>query len=108
MRILLAAVLGAGLAILVVVPAPASLLLATMILLVAFLLGAVKAAVDLVDLVRTDVIADAALLLTLGVAFALFTRGDRVFLGSLTALALATQVAPLVIARRARLRKPRF
>ena len=104
MRILLAGVLGTGLATLLLAPVPTAFLLALQIMLIAFLLGAAKLAIDLIELIRADLIADATLLVTLGVAFTIFTGGDRLLLGTLLALALATQVVPLVTARRAGLR----
>ena len=104
MRILLAGVLGIGLATLLVAPVPANFLLALQIMLIAFLLGAAKLAIDLIDLLPRDLIADATLLVTLGISFMVFTGGDRLLLGTLLALALATQVVPLVTARRAQLR----
>lgn len=104
MRILLAGVLGTGLATLFVAPVPAAFLLALQIMLIAFLLGAAKLAVDLIELFRLDLIADLTLLVTLGFAFTIFAGGDRLLLGVLLAIALATQVVPLVTARRGRLR----
>ena len=105
MRGLIAALLAAGVIGLIAVPERQALLLGTLAMLLAFLLGSAKLAVDLVDLVRTDLIADAALLVSLGLAFARFSSGDRILITALLAVALATQIAPLALARR-RLRKP--
>jgi hypothetical protein len=103
-RILLAVLLGAGLVGVLVVPSPASFLLAMLAMLPAFLLGAAKLAMDLIELVRADLIADAALLVALGAAFTTFSTGNLVVIVALLALAFATQVARLAGARRARSR----
>ena len=70
-------------------------------MLLAFLLGAAKLAVDLVDLDPSDLVADGALLALLGFAFTRITTGDRLLIAALLACALATQAIPLVL-RRAR------
>ena len=83
---------------------PAAFLLALQVMLIAFLLGIAKLAVDLIELFRLELIADVTLLATLGFSFTVFTAGDRLLLGALFAIALATQVVPLASARRGRLR----
>jgi hypothetical protein len=102
MRILLAVLLGAGLVGVLVVPEPASFLIAILAVLPAFLLGAAKLAMDLIELVRADLIADAALLIALGAALTTFSMGNLVVIVTLLALAFATQVARLAGARRSR------
>lgn len=102
MRILLAVLLAAGLAGLILAPMPASFLVAVLFALPAFLLGAAKLAIDLIELVRADLIADAALLVALGALFVSFSMGNRAVIGALLAAALATQVVRLASTRRAR------
>ena len=102
MRILLAVLLAAGLGGLILVPMPASFLVAVLFALPAFLLGAAKLAIDLIELVRADLIADAALLVALGALFVSFSMGNRVVIGALLVAALATQVVRLASTRRAR------
>jgi hypothetical protein len=101
LRILLIAVLGAGVALLAGAPDRKAFFGALLIMLLAFVLGAAKLAADLVDLIRIDLIADGALLVVLGLAFTRITSGDRMLVGALLAVALATQVTALVL-RRAR------
>jgi hypothetical protein len=101
LRILLTVVLGAGLAVLLLAQERTALLIALLVLLLAFLLGAAQLAVDLVDLTPSDLVADGGLLVVLGLAFTRITTGDRLLITALMAVALATQAAPLVL-RRAR------
>jgi hypothetical protein len=100
MRILLGVLLAAALAVLAVVPAPRSLLLALLVTLLVFVVGFGKLAVDLIELVRAELVADAALLLVLAIALTRVTAGSRVLTAALLAAALATQFAPFVIRRR--------
>jgi hypothetical protein len=104
-RILLAALLGAGLVGALVIPEPASFGIAALAMLPAFLLGAAKLAMDLIELIRADLIADAALLVALGTAFVTFGSGNRELIVILLAVAFATQVVRLAGARRARPRE---
>ena len=85
---------------LLVLPKPQVFLLVLAVLLVAFLLGAARLAVDLVDLVRADLIADVALIAVLGCALTRITTGDPVLVGMLMVAALATQAVPLARGRR--------
>jgi hypothetical protein len=94
--------LVAGFAGLVLAPQPASFLISVLFMLPAFLLGAAKLAVDLIDLVRADLIADAALLIALGAAFTTFTMGSPVLIGALLLAALASQAVRIAGTRRAR------
>jgi len=98
----LSALLLAGFAALVLVPEPASFLIAVLFMLPAFLLGAAKLAIDLIDLVRADLVADAALLIALGAAFATFTMGNPVLIGALLLAALASQAVRIAGTCRAR------
>jgi hypothetical protein len=103
-RVLLAALLGGGLAGVLIVPAPGSFLIAILAALPAFLLGAAKLAMDLIELVRADLIADVALLVALGASFIAFSTGNLVAISTLLALAFASQVVRLASTRRARAR----
>jgi hypothetical protein len=104
MRSLLAVLLAAGLVGLVAAPERPALLIAVLFMLPAFLLGGAKLAVDLIELVPADLIADAALLAALGAAFTTISMGNRLLVGALLAAAFATQAVRLAGARRARLR----
>ena len=97
MRIVLAAVLGAGVLGLAVVGEPGSFLLAATAMLVGFLLAAAKAASDLIELNPADLMADVVALAALGTGLALFTRGDALLVGGLLAAALAAQGLPLAV-----------
>jgi hypothetical protein len=101
----LSVLLLAGFAGLVLVPQPASFLVAVLFMLPAFLLGAAKFAIDLIELVRADLIADVALLLVLGAAFTTFTMGNPVLIGALLVAALASQAVRIASTRRARPRE---
>ena len=100
MRILLVAVLAAGVAGVSVIPELQALLVGMLVMLVAFLLGAAKLAIDLIDLERTDLIADAVLVATLGIALTQISAGNRLLDVAVIALALAAQVAALAAGRR--------
>jgi hypothetical protein len=99
-RILLVAVLAAGLAGVSVIPELQALLVGMLVMLVAFLLGAAKLAIDLIDLERADLIADAVLVATLGIALTQVSAGNRLLDVAVIALALAAQVAALAAGRR--------
>ena len=100
MRILLVAVLAAGVAGVSVIPELQALLVGMLVMLVAFLLGAAKLAIDLIDLERADLIADAVLVATLGIALTQVSAGNRLLDIAVIALALAAQVAALAAGRR--------
>ena len=97
MRVALAALLGAGLAGLVALPEPGSFLIALAAMLLAFLLAGGKAAVDLVDLIPSQLAADAVTLVTLGIALARITTGNAVLIATLLAVAFAAQGFPLAV-----------
>ena len=101
LRLALVAVLGTGLAVLLLAQERTAFFLALLVMLLAFLLGAAKLAVDLVDLDPSDLVADGGLLALLGFAVTRITTGDRLLITVLMACALATQAIPLVL-RRAR------
>jgi uncharacterized membrane protein len=97
MRVVLAFLLGAGVASLVLLPEPGSLLIAFIALLLGFLLAGAKAAVDLIDLTASELAADAVALVTLGLALTRVTTGDAVLVGSLLAVASVAQGLPLAV-----------
>jgi len=99
-RILLVIVLAAGVAGVSVIPELQALLVGMLVMLVAFLLGAAKLAIDLIDLERADLIADAVLVATLGIALTQVSAGNRLLDVAVIALALAAQVAALAAGRR--------
>jgi hypothetical protein len=103
-RIVLAVLLALALTFVIVVSdRPVALLLAVLVALLAFLVGSAKLAVDLIELIPSELAADAIAVVALGVALVGFRSGSRLLMAALLALALATQVAPLLL-RRARLR----
>ena len=97
MRVVLAALLGAGVAALVLLAEPGSLLIAFIALLLGFLLAGAKAAVDLIELTPSELAADAVALIALGLALARVTTGDAVLVGSLLAVAFVAQGLPLAV-----------
>jgi hypothetical protein len=99
LRALLASLLGIGVAGLVILPEPGSLLLGLVVMLLAFLLASAKLAVDLIELVPADLVADAAGLLAVGIALSRVTTGNRLLVTTLLAAALAAQALPLLSAR---------
>jgi hypothetical protein len=99
MRTLLVALLAAGLAAVALMPEIPALFTALLVMAVAFLLAAAKLATDLIDLVRADLIADAALVATLGAGLTQSTAGNRVFDFAVLAVALATQAIALTLSR---------
>ena len=106
-RALLATLLGIGVAGLAVLPEPGSWLLALAIMLLAFLVVGAKLAVDLIELVPVDLVADAAALLAVGIALSRVTTGNRLLVTTLLALALVAQALPLASARAGNRRTPR-
>jgi hypothetical protein len=99
MRILLATLLGIGVAGLAAVPEPASWLLALAIMLLAFLLAAAKLAVDLIELIPVQLAADAGTLVALAAALSRVTTGNRLLVVTLLAAALAAQALPSAVGR---------
>ncbi len=80
LRLALVAVLGTGLAVLLLAQERTAFFLALLVMLLAFLLGAAKLAVDLVDLDPSDLVADGGLLALLGFAVTRITTGDRLLI----------------------------
>jgi hypothetical protein len=98
-RIALVTLLGAGVAGVAVMPEIPALLVGMLVMLVGFVLGAAKLATNLIDLVRADLIADAAMVATLGAALTQITVGNRLFDVAVLAVALATQAIALTLSR---------
>jgi hypothetical protein len=97
MRVVLATLLGAGLASLALLSEPGSFLFAFIALLGGFLLAGAKAAVDLIELTPSELAADALALASLALALTRITTGDAVLLSSLLAVALVAQGLPLAV-----------
>jgi hypothetical protein len=95
-RILLAALLALALAVVVIAPERTALAVALLAMVVVFLLGSAKLAVDLIELIPLELAADGGLLVALAFAFTRITTGSRPLIGALIGLALATQTVPLV------------
>ena len=100
MRTLLVAVLAAGVAGVALIPEIPALLVGMLVMLVGFVLGAAKLATDLIELVRSDLIADGVMVVTLGIAMTQITAGNRLFDLAILAVALAAQVIALVLSRK--------
>jgi hypothetical protein len=101
-RVLLASLLVAGAVALVAVSQPGSLLIALLVMLVVFLAGAARLAVDLIELVPGELVADVALLVVIGVALGLVPLGNARLTALLFVLGIATQAVPVLLARSTR------
>jgi hypothetical protein len=100
-RVVLASLLAAGVAGLALLQEPTSFLPALVAMALGFLLAAAKGAVDLIELDRAELIADAVGLAALGTALTRISTGNAMLIGALIALACAAQGIPLA-ARMAR------
>jgi hypothetical protein len=98
-RALLVATLVVGAVGLVVVPEPGSFLIALLVMLVAFLVGAAKLAIDLVELAPRDLAADVGLLVAVGVALSQIPLGNALLTEALFVAGIATQALPLIARR---------
>jgi hypothetical protein len=97
MRVVLAVLLGAGVASLAFLPEPGSLLIAFIALLLGFLLAGAKAAVDLIELTPSELTADVVALVALGFALTRVTTGNAALVGSLLAVAFVAQGLPVAV-----------
>ena len=79
---------------LAVLPEPGSFLLALLVMVAAFLLGASRLAVDLVDLSPVELAADVALLVAVGVALSQIPLGNVVLTEALFVIGAASQALP--------------
>jgi hypothetical protein len=102
MRRLLVAVLALGLAGLAAAPERPALLAGLLALLLAFLLGAAKLAIDLIELSPRELSADAVALVAVAAGLAQLTTASRALIGALLALALVAHVLALGRALRRR------
>jgi hypothetical protein len=99
-RALLVGLLAAGLAGLAAVPERPALLIGLVALLLAFLLGACKLAIDLIELSASELSADAIALVAVAVGLTQVTTASRTLIGSLIGLALVAHALPLALRRR--------
>jgi hypothetical protein len=99
-RALLAALLAVGALTLLLVPEPGSFATALAVMLVVFLVGAARLAIDLVDLVTRDLLADAGVVIVSGVALAQVSAGDVLLTEGLFAAGIASQAVPWALRRR--------
>jgi hypothetical protein len=97
-RVLLVALLALGLAGLAAAPERPALLVGLLALLVAFLLGAAKLAVDLIELSSRELAADAIALVAVAVGLTQITTASRAAIGALIALALVAHAVALGLA----------
>jgi hypothetical protein len=100
MRIVLATLLAVGAAGFSVVPAPTSFLVGPLPVLAAFLVGWVKLALDLVDLVAADLLADVAVPIAVGLVIWRGGAGDTWLAAGPLVVAAVLQALPAI--RRAR------
>jgi hypothetical protein len=99
-RILLVALLTFGVAGLAVLPERTALLVALLVLLLAFLTAGAMLAIDLIELSASELGADATALVAAGIGLTQITSANRVMIGSLLALALLAQAVALALWRR--------
>jgi hypothetical protein len=99
-RILLVALLAFGVAGLAVLPERTALLVALLVLLLAFLTAGAMLAIDLIELSASELGADATALVAAGIGLTQITSANRVMIGSLLALALLAQAVALALWRR--------
>lgn len=103
MRILLATLLLVGAAGVSLVPPPVSFLVGALPILLAFFLGWVRFAVDLVDLVAAELVADLAAPVSVALTFGLGAGGSTWLVAALLVTAAAAQALPRIVrTRRAR------
>jgi hypothetical protein len=100
MRIVLAALLLIAAVGLTVVPAPTSFAVGALPMLLAFFLGWIRFAVDLVDRIAVELVADLAAPVATVVGFWGGSSGNTWLVGILLAAAAAAQVLPWAAYRR--------
>lgn len=99
MRALLAVLLLLGTLALLVVPEPGSFLLALLVMLAVFLLGAARLAIDLIDLRPIELATDAGVLAAVGVALSQIPLGNALLTEGLFVLGLVLLLLPGVLRR---------
>jgi hypothetical protein len=97
-RVLLVALLALGLAGLAAAPERPALLFGLLAMLVAFLLGTAKLAIDLIELSRRELSADAVALVAVVAGLTQITTASRLVIGALIALALVAHALALGLA----------
>jgi hypothetical protein len=104
-RLAIAGLLVVGAGALVVVAAPGSFAIAFPVMIVTFLLGAARLALDLIELDAVELAADVVLLVAVGVALVQIPVGNTALTAILFLVGAATQLLPR--ARAAVTRVPR-
>jgi hypothetical protein len=99
MRVAIASLLALGVLGLVAVPEPSSFLIALLVMVVVFLLAAARLAVDLIDLSPSALLADAGVLLAIGVALSQIPLGNVLLTVLLFVVGITTQVIPRSLRR---------
>ena len=97
MRALLATLLVLGTLALLVVPEPGSFLLALLVMLAVFLLGAAKLAIDLIELEPLELATDVAVLVAVGIALSQIPLGNALLTEALFVVGLACLALPRVL-----------
>src|SRR4051812_13983144 len=100
MRAVLAVLLAAGTAALAAAPERTGLMLALLVLVLVFLLGSSKLAIDLIELVPAELGADAVALVAAILGLTQIASAGRPLLAALLVLALGAQAVPLALRRR--------
>jgi hypothetical protein len=99
MRLAIASLLALGVLGLVAVPEPSSFLIALLVMVAVFLLAAARLAVDLIDLSPPALLADAGVLLAIGVGLSQIPLGNVVLTVVLFVVGITTQVIPRSLRR---------
>jgi hypothetical protein len=99
MRVVISVLLAVGVLGLVVVPEPSSFLIALLVMVAVFLLGAATIAIDLIELSPPALLADAAVLLVVGLALSQIPLGNVVLTVVLFVVGITTQVIPRSLRR---------
>jgi hypothetical protein len=99
LRIAIAALLAVGVVGLVAVPEPTSFLIALLVMVAVFLLGAARLAIDLIELSPRALLADVAVLVAIGIALSQIPLGNVVRTVVLFVVGITTQIAPRSLRR---------
>ena len=84
---------------LVAVPEPSSFLIALLVMVAVFLLGAARLAMDLIDLSPPALLADVAVLVAIGIALSQIPLGNVLLTVVLFVVGITTQIAPRSLRR---------
>jgi hypothetical protein len=96
-RPLLATLLLLGTLALLIVPEPGSFLLALLVMVAVFLLGAAKLAIDLIELSALELAADVLVLVAVGVALSQIPLGNALLTEALFVLGLVLLSVPRLV-----------